>query len=746
MKKHAKKMTAFYALISALMFFCPRIVFSQSPPPQRKKIIFVFMTPLEFNDVCRGDLKGFSYLFAHGAAALMNTRTAKTGSLSGSYLTLGASVRAYGGYASLYNAGELVQTSTARQLMFQTTGMYPPLGALVNPYIQKLADENKRNPFPIKLGALGTALRDAGLMRAVLGNSDTDTVKHREAGLLLMDENGAGDAGDVSARLLEKNFSSPFGLRTNYEMLFKEFTELFPKSDVVAVDTGDFYRLEEASGMTLEEVRSVQKEKILHEADNFLLKLAAFLNAEKKRGQAWVLFVLSSQTSAKEREEGNLLSPVFVVSSDEKPGVLTSASTRHRGIVTNLDVAVSVLDFLKVAKPPVMLGRKMDVDGNIPDSREFLCGLSAGLVAISKMNTPILRTLLVAQGALIVLFFFLFFAPRAQNVFLLNLQKSALLWGSGLPLFLLFLGAFPPVSLLQTLCVFAALSFIVTGLLVFLFRPVRAFLMLAVITTVFIVADGVRGSVWMQYSALGFSIMGGSRYYGIGNEYMGILLSSSWLAFGLAGDIFLRKNNPARRWYTSATCVFFGLFFCCVVGLPSLGANLDGPVTYVCAAFWFYKECNGLKFNFRTLLILFALIAFAAGLFIFIDVHRGESMSHLGRFYMDVQRRGFSVFWMTAARKISMNLKLIQFTLWTKVLLVCGAFIVYLFRKKPQAFSGLFARFPLTACAMKAVLAGGIVGLLVNDSGIIVATTCVLGLCFTLLYLLFFANQEALHN
>ncbi len=747
MKKHAKQVFVFYVLVFAFMLLYPRMVFSQSQPPKSKKIIFLFVTPLEFNDVCRDDLKGFSYLFLHGAAALMNTRAAKTGLLSSSYLTLGASVRAYGSDASLFNAGEVAQTAAAREMFFRNTGIYPPLNALVNPYVQKLVDENKKNPFSVSVGALGNVLRDAGMKRAVLGNADTDAEKHREAGLFLMDENGVVDMGDVSLRLLMKDVTSPFGLRTNYETLFREFTEFFGKADVLAADTGDFYRLEEAAKMEREEVLLAQKEKLLHEADAFLQKFIAFLNVQKKHGQSWVLFVLSSQTSAREREDGNLLSPVFVVQSDEKPGVLTSASTRRKGIVANLDVAASVLDFLQFAKPSVMLGRKMDViSGGTQDAKKFLCDLHAHLVAIARMNTPMLRMLLVAQGALVVLFFFFLFAPRVQNVFLLSLQEFMLLWGSGLPLFLLFLGAFPAAPPVQMLGIFVMLSFSAAGLLVFFFRPVHAFLILTVMTTFFITMDGMRGSEWMQYSALGFSHMGGSRYYGIGNEYMGILLSSAWIAFGLCGDVFFGENGKARKFFTHVFFLFYASIFCIVIGIPSIGANFGGLLTYAAASVWLYKECKRVKFHFRTWLLVFTIVFCVVSAFIFIDVHRGESMSHIGKFYLDVQKKGFPIFWQTAARKASMNLKLIQFTLWTKVLLVCGAFIVYLFRKKPHVFRELFARFPLTAGAMKAVLAGGIVGFLVNDSGIIVATTCVLGLSFTLLYLLFFGETTGKIN
>lgn len=734
----------FLVIIFCAFFICAARAQESARP--RKKVVVLFMTPLAFSETCRGKLKGFSYLFERGASGLMNARTAKTGSAASAYITLNASVRAYGSASNMWNTWEAPDILSAGEMYFQNTGMLPLSRNIVNPAVKRLSDENKRNAFPVYVGVLGKVLQEHGLRRAVIGNADTDTEHHREAALFLMDENGLVDAGNVSKQLLMRDEASPFGARTDYKKLFDVFSAAFQKADVLAVDAGDFYRLEEASKIVKEEAWLAQKEKLLKDADAFLLKLISFLN-EQSHKQDWALFVLSAQPSEKEREEGNLLTPVFMLANNAKPGLLTSSSTRHAGVISNLDIAPSVLDVFGIQKPGVMIGRP--VHASAPpnqDARGFLCAWHPRLVSLSQMNTPILRTLLVVQGALVVFFFFLFVTPKINKQAFIPAKKFALLWGAGQPLFLLLLGAFPSSSWSSALFLFVFLSLFITMPLTLFFKPVHSFLLLAAVTTFLIALDGVRQSPWMMYSALGFSLMGGSRYYGIGNEYMGILLSSSWIAFGLFGDVFLHGRPAPRKFYGSVFCVLYGILFCALIGHPSIGANLDGPVTVLFSLFWLYKELNGLKVRLRTALAACVLFTAFSGALIFIDIQRGESMSHLGRFYLDVHEKGFSVFWVTVARKFSMNLKLIQYTLWTKVLLVCGALLVYLFRKNPLVFKELFLRFPMTAAAMRAVLAGGVVGLLVNDSGIIIATTCVLGLCFTLLYLLFFMEQSPVRN
>ena len=49
----------------------------------------------------------------------------------------------------------------------------------------------------------------------------------------------------------------------------------------------------------------------------------------------------------------------------------------------------------------------------------------------------------------------------------------------------------------------------------------------ALITAGLIIVDVIRGGVWIRYSFLGYDPVGGARYYGIGNEYMGILIGSA---------------------------------------------------------------------------------------------------------------------------------------------------------------------------------------------------------------------------
>ena len=68
----------------------------------------------------------------------------------------------------------------------------------------------------------------------------------------------------------------------------------------------------------------------------------------------------------------------------------------------------------------------------------------------------------------------------------------------------------------------------------------------ALITAGLIIVDVIRGGVWIRYSFLGYDPVGGARYYGIGNEYMGILIGSAIMGWALLRERpWVKTKNTA---------------------------------------------------------------------------------------------------------------------------------------------------------------------------------------------------------
>ena len=60
----------------------------------------------------------------------------------------------------------------------------------------------------------------------------------------------------------------------------------------------------------------------------------------------------------------------------------------------------------------------------------------------------------------------------------------------------------------------------------------------------------------MRYSPLGYDPVGGARFYGIGNEYMGVLVGSSILAWALWAG---KKASSSRMHQALGFLLFAGL-------------------------------------------------------------------------------------------------------------------------------------------------------------------------------------------
>ena len=97
------------------------------------------------------------------------------------------------------------------------------LAAVLHTEIIKIRSINASASYAASPGALGSALRNAGLTTAVIGNADLPGEMHREAAAVAMDESGIVDFGAVgSTGFMEADRKAPYGMRTNGAELLRE--------------------------------------------------------------------------------------------------------------------------------------------------------------------------------------------------------------------------------------------------------------------------------------------------------------------------------------------------------------------------------------------------------------------------------------------------------------------------------------------------------------------------------------------
>ena len=97
--------------------------------------------------------------------------------------------------------------------------------------------------------------------------------------------------------------------------------------------------------------------------------------------------------------------------------------------------------------------------------------------------------------------------------------------------------------------------------------------------------------------------------------------------------------------------------------------------------------------------------------------------SHLGNFVNQILANGPMEIVNVFARKIEMNVKLAQTTVWVNILLAGLAILALIIFRPNKNFAAMKAKYPLIYKGYLSIMVGCIVTLFVNDSGIISSAT-----------------------
>jgi len=246
----------------------------------------------------------------------------------------------------------------------------------------------------------------------------------------------------------------------------------------------------------------------------------------------------------------------FVMSGQH--GVLYSPGTRTPGLISNEDVAPTLLARLDVAVPPGMTGR---VAGVHPGDADEVARYQERISFVAAKR-PWVWAFVGGASAIVLLLAAMVWRRRG-----IRLLVPAI---AALPLGALLTAAIPitdvpGVAALTVLLAggAAALSWRLSGETF----DVLAGVMLA--TAFFIAVDAGAGGKLMGLSIMGHNPASGARFYGIGNEYSAILGGA--LPVGAA---ILAARKPA---FVRALPVV-GTFVVLAVGLPTMGADVGGSL------------------------------------------------------------------------------------------------------------------------------------------------------------------------
>ncbi|SKA04566.1 hypothetical protein [Selenihalanaerobacter shriftii] len=696
-------------------------------------VLFI-IDQVSFKEILETPTPNIDYLIKNGSIGLMNSRTSGSLTPPDTYLTIGAGRRANTGVVANYtfNVDSQFYGKSVNNVYQALTGNKLSGEEVVNIRFSEIIKDSESGEYNAQPGLLGKKLGEAGVSIAVVGNSDyqNQTLEHklgRTIGLVGINPKGSIGLGDIGQKNLVSTDQYPFGFLTNQRYIMNKFNEYKSKAKLIIVESGDTARVESVrSALLIKRFIQLKKETI-QRADELLGKVLNKINLQKDQ-----IMIATPTPSDRAQKEGRKLTLTILAGKGVDRGLLTSSTTKRSGIIANVDIAPTILDSLNVKNKPIqMIGNPI-----------YTISTSRALINLKRLNDQIIKTftwrptlikgfILLQIIILILAAIIILFKNRIPD-FLKNLVEYFLIVLLVIPLFLLLSKYFISFSLYSAIGLFLLLSL---GIVYLLKRVVAH-----EIDTVLIILNLISGlliyDLWneaglIKRSVLGYSPVIGARFYGIGNEFMGLLIGT--VLIGITG--LFDRFPKWSKWKDFILPLLFILVIL-TIGHPKIGANFGGLLTSLAAFTFTYVLIKGYQFNVKQILFIIILVGVAiGGLVIYDTIASNRSTTHIGRTVLLIKNGGFSEFIRIIHRKVSMNLKLLQWTIWTKVILSFIFILAILFKYPAGVVRQIIDDYSFLRYGFSGVICGSIVTMLVNDSGVVATATLLLPAVVTFVYL-----------
>lgn len=664
-------------------------------------LVWVIIDQLSLEELRIAETKNIDYLQEIGAFSLMNVRTAGHLHPESTYLSAGAGNRSQGSKNSHIGKNKN--------------------NFIVNDRIEELKEINKNNYYNTTPGLLGKKARENGITISVIGNCDTVNEEKRTIVSMFMDERGLIPHGNVGKGILKK-VEKPWGYESDFDIIKKMFFEYLNKVDAIVIETGDLTRVESCKDLLTR--RQLQKEKIesLERIDKFIGFIINTIDLRKTQ-----LGIIVPTPAKYSIEKGNRLSWLLLAGKGINHGWLTSQSTRRKGVVVISDLLPTFLNTagaksIEVKGFPIInwkstyktewkhlenLNDRITLISNTrPVFIKLFIGLQLLVIVMAIVHNLFLTKYSIDNSHLIIMREFVEYLLLSLYLFPVNyLIISHVTFGSA---FLMFI----ELIILNIIEVFLLTKFINTRLLQIIIITLIVYLTIAF--------DLLLGNLLMADSLLGYSSVIGARYYGLGNEYMGIFIGSSLITITGFLELLERRYKLIALKFIP---VVFGLttYF---IGSATLGANFGGTITSIFVYFVTWLKLKGEEVSKLTLFKYFIIsIIFVISIIIVDYLGWLGSSSHIGRIVEPLLRDEWDKIYRIIYRKLSMNLKLLRWTIWTRVLLAFILYLIFQLKHPVGIIKKIFQSKPYLAAGLTGGISGSVVTMFVNDSGVVAAAT-----------------------
>ncbi|MHB8893648.1 MAG: hypothetical protein ACYC99_00510 [Candidatus Geothermincolia bacterium] len=742
------------------------------------KVLLVIIDRIGIDDVTESSAPNLMKLMARGSTSLMNARVKYDQYGLGSYVVIGSGGRALGGpNAGLsFNFGERLKaagggTIRAGDIYDARTGLKARPGQVLNLSIEEMKKKSDTTQATSVPGLLGQALRQGHKRITVLGNADSliptspidvppipgqqqlvppalelaepqahasdisgqysyplTSFVHREAVCIAMDERGMVPAGDVSSALVG-TYSPREGARTDFAALERQAAALMPVSDVMVVDTGQTTRVDEQADFFTADGRARARATALKESDASLGRLQGLVDLNKD-----LIVVCTPTPTQKMIDGGEFLTPLVLAGKGfNTGGQLRSATTRRTGLVSNFDIAPTVVAFTGLKVPGGMDGRALTSAGTSTDLAALKTFRDQAVSAFNSRKA-LVRVYVITSMCVIALFFLVILIRRD------TIKRHPYFWATALmailagPFVWLAVSAMGAVAqgVVITVAICASILIALLSLLIrdrrgdvkgakvsaTMFKPMLA---VSGVTLLVIMLDPILGSPLMTFSAFGSDVIMGDRYYGIGNLFFGFALGAAILFTCLAIQTrdkgimsYLRLDKPWKRYAFAA--VVLGIV-AVIDGFPKLGADFGGLVAVVVAGLVTILRLEGKPLTARKIAIVVLVLILCVGGLLVLDAVMPGSASHAGRAIGKVKASGLSSLVSQVSRKLGGNWTLTWTSTW-RLLLLFGLVAWLIFNWRFGILKYVKEHYPYMNAGFWGLVVGLIVAWIFNDSGI----------------------------
>ena len=711
--RYKKHKISFYALIILLLIIINNKPLSAEGYTNDKKVFLVVINRLSFKDFSyMENLKG---IVDDGALALMNTRGYNGYDDSDSYMTINASIRSIGSYSlSKFSKNINILGSTNK------IGQDVNREIISNLYFNDLINLNKKNNNSPYVGALGDNLHRGGHKTAVFGNSDTADYFIRTNCFIATDSNGKVDYGNVDDILI-KDTDNVFTYKTNYEKLLDESVKALNNASFIVIETGDLNRLYSYRNQTSKDEYIESRNNILEEIDNFLGKLHKKLDKNNNR------LIILSPNMTDENIENSKLSPLIIWGEGINRGILTSPTTRRYGVVTNLDIAPTITDYLD-SPSDYFLGQKITYKKS-DDNFDKVVKLKNKINITSRIRPVVLKGFSSLVFIVISIYIIILITIKHNSTFD-KISLNPLYLIMLVPYTFLVVSKFNYNGLYDFIFYCFIILFFTTIFLKNKKRGSKEILFISGLYIITILGDIFFGGNLIKHSIISYDPIIGARYFGIGNELLGILIGSLGVFIGLYLKSYKRYLHVLVILLLTIIVVFH----------PNLGANLGGTISIFFLLLSFIISV--LRINVKKTIVLVSIISIVIFFISIIDIFFSNSPSHLGITIINFYKLGPIYLKDIFFRKVTMNIRLITMSIWGKTLIFTLMSLGLLILMKKDQVTSYIKNNSNIGFGLFTGLIGSFFGFLFNDSGVLLSAFANIYILTMLIYAILSYNKK----